>query len=57
MVFILNLMITIRINIELNAVNLPMALVTNTDDVTSENLALYSCATDATNTNLPKKAK
>ncbi len=46
-----------RIKIELNAANLPVALATNTDDVSSENLALYSCATDATNTNLPEKSK
>ena len=46
-----------RIKIALNAVNLSVALASNTADVTSENLALYSCATDATNTNLPAKAK
>ena len=41
----------------LNAANLPVALTTNTDDVTSDHLALYSCATDATNKNLFEKAK
>ena len=45
------------ITIALNVANLPVALASNTADITSENLALYSCATDATNTNLPAKAK
>ena len=39
-----------RVKIALNAANLPVALASNTDDVTSKNLALYSCVTDATNT-------
>ena len=47
-----------RIKIEFNAANLPVALASDTDDITVENLAFYSCcacATDATNTNLPTK--
>ena len=46
-----------HIKIALNAANSPVALACNTADITSENLALYSCATEATNTNLPVKAK
>ena len=45
------------IKIALNAANLPVAIALNTVDVTSENLALYSYATDATNISLPTKAK
>ena len=35
------------VQIVLNAANLPVALVTNTADIVSDDLALITCATDA----------
>ena len=46
-----------RNKIAFNSANLLIALATDTADVTSEHLALYSCATDASNINLPVRAK
>ena len=46
-----------RIKIVLNAANLPVTLATNNVDVVSDNLALFTCATDAQNVRLPQKTK
>ena len=45
------------IKIALNSANLPIALATNAVDITCDNLALYSCATDSSNVKLLAKAK
>ena len=43
--------------ISLTSANLPVSFVTHPDNPASENSALFTCATDARNVNLPQKAK